>query len=57
MADPELMRAFSAIATEAELFAAVIGLGHREGLDLTTGELEEAVRANRRAWFERWVTH
>lgn len=55
MADPGLMRRMTEIASEADLFAAVIALARAHGIELTVAELQEMVRANRVAWFERWL--
>jgi hypothetical protein len=55
MEDAGLMRALTALETEEELFALVIALGRERGIALTVAELEEIARANRRAWFERWL--
>jgi ribosome biogenesis protein Nip4 len=56
MEDSSLMRALTSAETEAELFALVIALGGERGFELTVAQLEEIARANRRAWFERWLT-
>jgi hypothetical protein len=53
--DSGLTRALTSAETEAELFALVIALGRERGIELTVTQLEEIVRANRRAWFERWL--
>ena len=53
--DANLTAALASTATEAELFALVIALGQERGIELTVTELEEIVRTNRRAWFERWL--
>jgi hypothetical protein len=55
MEEPRLMAAFSAAATDVELFARVVALGRERRLEVTTEELREIVRANRRAWLERWL--
>jgi hypothetical protein len=55
MDEPQLMAAFSAAATDAELFARVIALGNERGLEVTPAELKEVAGANRRAWLERWL--
>jgi hypothetical protein len=55
MEDSALMSAFTSAATEAELFALAIALAKERGIELTLAELGEIVRANRRAWFERWL--
>ena len=55
MEDPDLMSALTALETEAELFACVVALGRERGIALTVAELAEIVRANRRAWLERWL--
>jgi predicted GNAT superfamily acetyltransferase len=55
MEEPQLMAAFSAADTDAELFARVIALGNERGLEVSAVELKEVVRANRRAWLERWL--
>jgi len=49
------MRALTSAETDSELFALVIALGRERGIELTVAQLEEIVRANRRAWFERWL--
>jgi hypothetical protein len=53
--DSGLMRTLTSAETEAELFALVIALGRERGIELTVTQLEEIARANRRAWFERWL--
>ena len=53
--DAGLTTAFTAIDTEAELFDRVIALGRERGIELTAADLVEIVRANRRAWLERWL--
>jgi len=53
--DPGLLPALTSATTETELFAAVIALGREKGFEVADAELAEIVRANRRAWFERWV--
>jgi hypothetical protein len=55
MTDPYLMDVFTSIKTEPELFDAVIALGRRHSIEITTAELEAIVNANRRTWFERWL--
>ena len=55
MADPDLMQRLTAVPTEEDLFAAVIALGRANGIELTVTELEAIARANRLAWFERWI--
>jgi hypothetical protein len=55
MEDSSLMASLTSAETEAELFDLVSALGHSRGLELTTAELREIVRANRRAWLERWL--
>jgi hypothetical protein len=55
MEDSGLMRALTSAETEAELFTLVIALGRERGIELTVAHLEEIARANRRAWFERWL--
>ena len=55
MADSGLMKRFTAVSTEVDLFAAVMALGRVNGIELTVAELEAIARANRLAWFERWV--
>jgi hypothetical protein len=53
--DPGLFPALTSASSETELFAAVIALGRERGIEVADAELAEVVRANRRAWFERWV--
>jgi hypothetical protein len=55
MEDPALMREFTSAQNHADLFAQVISLSRRHGLEITISELEEIVRANRRSWLERWA--
>jgi hypothetical protein len=55
IADPGLMSALTPAATERGLFAAVIALGRERGIAIAEAELAEIVRANRRAWLERWI--
>ena len=53
--DRRLALALAAVKTETELFDAVIGLARERGIHVTTEELAEVVRANRKAWLERWL--
>jgi hypothetical protein len=53
--DSGLIPALTSAETEAELFALVIALGRERGLELRVAQPEEIARANRRAWFERWL--
>jgi hypothetical protein len=55
MEDSALMIALTSVATEAALFARVIELAKERGIELTNAELAGTVRANRRAWLERWL--
>jgi hypothetical protein len=55
MEDRELTTSLASVETEAELFARVIVLGRERGIELAPAELAEIVRANRRAWLERWL--
>lgn len=55
MADAGPMMALTSATTEAELFALVVALGRERGINVTAAELTEIVRANRRAWLERWL--
>lgn len=55
MEDPALIGRLAAVENQADLFAEVISLGRRHGLEITIPELEEVVRANRRSWIERWA--
>jgi hypothetical protein len=55
MADSGLMQRLTVVSAEEDLFAAVIALGRAKGIELTVAELEAIARANRLAWFERWV--
>ena len=55
MQDSTLMSALVGAETEADLFALVIALGHERGIEITEVELAETIRANRRAWLERWT--
>jgi hypothetical protein len=55
MEDPGLMSALTSVDSEAELFARVIVLGRERGIELALDDLVEIVRANRRAWLERWL--
>jgi len=55
MEDSGLMRALTSAESDAELFALVIALGRKRGLEIPVAQLEEIVRVNRRAWLERWL--
>jgi hypothetical protein len=55
MEDSGLMSALTSVETEAELFERVIALGRGRGIELALDGLAEIVRANRRAWLERWL--
>ncbi|HEX9960431.1 MAG TPA: Nif11-like leader peptide family natural product precursor, partial [Pyrinomonadaceae bacterium] len=33
----------------------IVELGAEFGCEITTGDVEEAMRRNRRAWIERWI--
>ena len=55
MADPGLMPRLTETASEADLFTVVMGVARAHGIELTVAELQGIVRANRVAWFERWV--
>jgi hypothetical protein len=55
IADPQLMDVLTSLTTEPELFDAVIALGRRNDIEVTTAQLEALVNANRRTWFERWI--
>jgi hypothetical protein len=55
MDDSGSMSTLTSVESEAELFARVIALGRERGIELTSDELAEIVRANRRAWLERWL--
>jgi hypothetical protein len=55
MDDSGLMSALTSVESEAELFARVIALGHKRGIELASVDLAEIVCANRRAWLERWL--
>ena len=55
MSDSHLMGVLTSMTTEPELFDAIITLGRRNGIEITTAELEELRNANRRTWLERWI--
>jgi hypothetical protein len=55
MEDSGLMSTLTSVETEAELFVLVIALGRERGIELASDDLPEIVRANRRAWLERWL--
>ena len=43
--------------TDYQLFAdTVVNIGNERGYRFTKLEVESAVNASRRAWFERWIT-
>jgi len=53
--DQALMHSLAAVETGAELFALVLALAQDRGIEVETAQLAEIVRANRRAWLERWL--
>jgi hypothetical protein len=55
MDDSRLTETFTSTGSQEELFGLVIALGRERGLDVTTAQLEETVRLNRRSWLERWL--
>ncbi len=55
MASPDLTSEFTAIETEPELFRKTIDLAQAHAIETNASQLTEIVRANRRAWFERWL--
>lgn len=55
LADPELQRQLRALPDQAAFVTRVVQLAGERGFALTPGDVEEALAASRRAWFERWV--
>lgn len=55
MRDPRLMEKLTRCGSEEELFAEVLSIGRQYGFGLEASGLAEIVRANRRAWLERWT--
>jgi hypothetical protein len=55
MGDAGLIGRLAGCATEEELFAEVLSIGRRQGFGVEASDLAEIVRANRRAWLERWT--
>lgn len=55
LADPGLQGRLHAIEDKAEFTTAVIGLAADAGFEIDGDDVEEAMKAGRRAWIERWI--
>lgn len=53
--DAELRRELLVTDGREEFAALVVRRAHAAGCDVGPGEVEEGLRARRRAWQERWV--
>lgn len=50
-----LQKKLREIGDRAQFTARVIELGARHGFEITAGDVEQALRENRRLWLERWI--
>jgi hypothetical protein len=55
LSDAALQEELRASPDEAGLFEKVLALGRERGYELSEDDLRNVVRANRRAWLERWI--
>ncbi len=53
--DAALQEDLRQAVTQESLFEKVLALGRERGFRFSEQDLEDAVRANRRAWLERWL--
>ncbi|MEA2174311.1 MAG: hypothetical protein QOD00_1903 [Blastocatellia bacterium] len=53
--DPALQRQLRAISDREQFIALTQQLGAERGFSFTTEDVAEALRANQRAWIERWL--
>jgi hypothetical protein len=53
--DDALQEDLRQAASQESLFEKVLALGRERGFRFSKQDLEDAVRANRRAWLERWL--
>ena len=55
LSDADLQKELIQPADERSLFDKVLALGRERGYTFSEQDLEDAVRANRRGWLERWL--
>lgn len=55
LSDDSLQEELRSAADERSLFDKVLTLGRQRGYELSEQDLDDAVRANRRSWLERWL--
>jgi response regulator of citrate/malate metabolism len=53
--DAALQETLRDVRDRKTFVALVMSLGVERGYDFTAEEVEEALRASRRAWLERWI--
>lgn len=53
--DFSLQEQFRSFTDTNELIAQIIEIGGKRGFQITTEDVEEAMRANSRLWIERWI--
>jgi hypothetical protein len=53
--DFELQSELRGVGDRAEFIRLVTGKANEKGFELTADDVEEAMRAGRRAWIERWI--
>lgn len=54
-ADAALQKKLREITDRQEFVRLIVEAGNGRGFEFTAEEVEEAMRANRRAWIERWI--
>ena len=55
LSDAALQEELVGVPDEKSLFDKVLALGQERGYCFSAQDLENAVRANRRGWLERWL--
>ena len=55
LADTSLQRQLRSLPSHAEFVARTVALAAEHGCSVTPEDVDEALAAHRRAWFERWT--
>lgn len=55
LADPDLQRRLLAAAGRREFAALVVGLAADRGLEVSDGDVDDALTESRRQWYSRWI--
>lgn len=55
LADSDLQSVFHAVQDREEFVQIVVETAKQRGFEVTPGDVEQGMRAGRRAWIERWI--